>query len=76
MKNSTNKKINKANEINKRYALVLDILDALESGRYTGNLDIYWCGNSISWLWKWKKITAEEKDILCERVIALCNCYK
>lgn len=63
----------KTNEINKRYALVLDTLDRLERGQYTGSLDVYWCGDSIAWLWKWKKITAEEKDALCERVIALCN---
>lgn len=63
----------KTEKINKRYALVLDTLDRLERGMYTGNLDIYWCGNSIDWLWKWKKITRAEMESLCDRVIALCN---
>lgn len=62
-----------ADKISKRYKLVLDTLDRLERGMYTGDFDIYWCGDSIAWLWKWKKITAEEKDMLCDRVIALCN---
>lgn len=61
------------NEINKRYTLVLKTLDRLERGIYTGSMDIYWVGDSISWLWKWKKITAEEKDALCNRVIAYCK---
>lgn len=72
MKGKTNK-TSKVNEINKRYALVLDTLDRLERGMYTGGLDVYWCGNSITWLWKFRKITAEEKDALCDRVIALCK---
>ena len=73
MKKVANKKTNKANEINKRYALVLDTLDRLERGMWTGGLDIHWCSDSIVWLWKWRKITAEEKDTLCERVIAYCE---
>lgn len=66
-------KTNKAKDVNKRYVLVLDTLDRLERGQYTGGLDIYWCGDSIAWLWKFRKITAEEKDSLCERVIAYCK---
>ena len=42
---------NKTKEINRRYALVLDTLDRLERGQYTGSLDIYWVGDSICWLW-------------------------
>ena len=67
------KATNKAKEINKRYALVLDTLDKLERGLYTGGLDIHWVGDSIGWLWKWKKITTDEKDVLCDRVIAYCK---
>ena len=65
---------NKTNEINKRYALVLKTLDRLERGMYTGSLDIHWVSDSITWLWKWKKITKEELDVLCDRVIVLYNC--
>ena len=60
MKKQVNKKTNKSdkeNGIHKRHALVLKTLDALERGMYTGGLDIHWCGDSIGWLWKWKKIT-------------------
>lgn len=64
---------NKTYKINKRYALVLDTLNRLERGQYTGSLDIYWIGDSIDWLWKWKKITRAEMESLCDRVIALCN---
>lgn len=61
----------KAEEINKRYALVLNTLDALERSQYTGGLDLYWCVCSIDWLWKWKKITKVEFDALCDRVMDL-----
>lgn len=30
---------------------------------------IDWICNRISWCWKWKKITEEEKDNFCERII-------
>lgn len=63
----------KTNKINKRYALVLDTLDRLERGMYTGGLDIHWVGDSIGWLWKWKKITRAEMEDLCNRVIAYCK---
>ena len=66
-----NTKNNQSKEINKRYALVLNTLERLEKRQYSG-LDVHWCANSIDWLWKWKKITVEEKDLLCKRVIALC----
>ena len=55
----------------KRYKLLLKILDKLERGLYTGGLDSYWCSETISWLWKWRKITEKEKNELCERVINL-----
>ena len=71
-KTKTNK-INSTNEINKRHALVLDTLYRLERGMWTGNLNIHWCGDSIAWLWKWKKITKEEMESLCDRVIAYCK---
>lgn len=70
MKNSSKtNKTNKENGINKRYALVLKTLDRLERGMYTSGLDIHWVSDSISWLWKWKKITKEEMESLCDRVI-------
>lgn len=70
MKKATNKKTDKTKGINRRYALVLDTLDCLETNKYTG-LDLFWCLCSIDWLWKWKKITKAEFDALCERVMIL-----
>lgn len=64
---------NNADKINKRHTLVLKTLDKLERGQYTGSLDIHWVADSITWLWKWKKITREEMEALCDRVIAYCN---
>lgn len=28
-----------------------------------------WCAARVDWAWKWKKITATEKDELCDRII-------
>ena len=57
----------------KRYKLLLKILDKLERGLYTGGLDSYWCSETISWLWKWRKISKEEMHNLCDRVFELHN---
>lgn len=55
----------------KRYKLLLKTLDALELGQYTGGLNASWCSDTICWLWRFRKITKEEKDALCNRVINL-----
>lgn len=60
---------NKANT-NKRYNLLVETIERLERGQYTG-LDVFWCCDSIDWLWKWRKITEEEMHSLCDRVIAI-----
>lgn len=69
-------KSNKAKETKDmyRYKLLIKNLDRLERS-LRAEVDIHWCSNTISWLWKWKKITKEEADILCERVIDLCSYY-
>lgn len=54
----------------KRYKLLLETLDALERRKYTG-LDIHWCCDTITWLWRFRRITKEEKDLLCSRAISL-----
>lgn len=33
--------------------------------------DMSWISDRIDWCWKWKKITKEQKDELCERTISL-----
>lgn len=58
------------NKNNKRYELLIETIERLEQGKYTG-LDVHWCCDSISWLWKWRKITEEQKDSLCDRMIAI-----
>lgn len=55
----------------RRYELLLMTLDALELGKYTGGLDASWCSDTICWLWQFRKISKEEKDALCDRVINL-----
>ena len=57
--------------LHKRHILLLNTLNNLERGLYTGGLDSYWCSETISWLWKWRKISEEEMQALCNRVIAL-----
>jgi hypothetical protein len=57
-------------KLNRRYLLVLETLDRLERGMYSG-LDAHWCSDSIGWLWKWKKINQTQMHELCDRVIAL-----
>lgn len=59
-----------------RYDILLDTLDKLERNKYTGGLDTGWCSNTICWLWKWRKITKEEMESLCNRVIILIECGK
>lgn len=59
-----------------RHELLLDTLDRLELNKYTGGLDIHWCSDTICWLWKWRKITKEEMESLCDRVIILMECGK
>lgn len=55
-----------------KHKLLLDTLDKLEQGKYTG-LDAHWCCKTIDWLWKWRKITEDELNSLCYRVIALMS---
>ena len=54
-----------------RHKLLLETLDRLEQGKYTSGLDIHWCCDTISWLWKWRKITEEEMNLLCDRAISI-----
>ena len=57
-----------------RYERLLDTIDRLENNKYTGGLDSGWCADTIVWLWKWRKITREEMESLCDRVTALMEC--
>lgn len=70
------KKSNKAKKSDRlyRYNLLIDTIERYENFKYVPReLSIDWCCDSIAWLWKWRKITAEEKDSLCERMISIMN---
>lgn len=73
MKNKTNK----AGMENKRYNLLIDTIKRYENFKYVPReLSIGWCCDCIDWLWKWRKITEEEMEILCNRMIAIMQMYK
>lgn len=65
-------KIKNIKDICYRYKLLIKTLDRLERGLWTA-VDIHWCSDTITWLWKWRKITEEEMNVLCNRVIAILN---
>lgn len=44
-------------------------LSEYENFKPVKQYSIDWICNRISWCWKWKKITKEEKDNFCERII-------
>lgn len=52
------------------YQKINDALNRLENGYYAIH-DASWCASRIDWAWKFRKITREEKDELCDRTIAL-----
>ena len=61
---------------NKRYNLLINTIEKYESFQHVDRaLNIDWCCDSITWLWKWRKITEEEKDSLCNRMIAIMKMY-
>lgn len=66
----------KQNDKTYRYSLLMETIERYENFQYVDRaLSISWCCDSISWLWKWRKITAEEKDSLCDRMIAIMKMY-
>ena len=55
-----------------RYNLLIDTIERYENFKYVSSgLDTGWCCDSIAWLWKWRKITKEEMESLCDRMIAI-----
>ena len=51
------------------YSQINDALIAYEDYRPYKPYPIDWICNRIDWCWKWKKITAQQKDELCDRII-------
>lgn len=67
----------KTDKVCKRYNLLLDTIDRYENFKYVPReLSISWCNDSICWLWKWRKISREEMESLCERMIAVMAMYR
>lgn len=66
----------KQNNKTYRYNLLMETIERYESFKPVDRtLSISWCCDSINWLWKWRKITAEEKNSLCDRMIAIMQIY-
>lgn len=67
----------KSDNVCKRYNLLIDTIERYENFKYVDReLSISWCCDSIVWLWKWRKITEEEKDSLCNRMISIMEMHK
>lgn len=65
------------NNTNKRYNLLINTIERYESFKYVDRtLSIGWCCDSITWLWKWRKITKDEMESLCDRMITIMKMYK
>ena len=67
-----------ANSTNKlyRYHLLIDTIEKYENFKYVpSNLNFGWCCDTITWLWKWKKISEEEMESLCDRMVVIMNMY-
>lgn len=51
------------------YSEIDQALTRLERGLYPIR-SIDWVTERIDWCWKWRKITREQLELLCDRVIA------
>lgn len=50
-------------------------LDRLENFKYATH-DIDWCCDRIAWCWKFRHISNEQKDELCDRAIHVLDLYR
>ena len=55
--------------MNKFYNEIDEALQPYENYKPYHTRDIEWISNRISWCWKWRKITKEQMEELCDRVI-------
>lgn len=53
--------------MNKFYNEIDKALQSYENYKPYHARKIEWITNRISWCWKWKKISKEQMEILCER---------
>lgn len=55
--------------MNKFYNEIDEALQSYENYKPYHIRDIEWISNRISWCWKWRKITKEQMEELCDRAI-------
>ena len=55
--------------MNKFYNEINEALQSYENYKPYHIRDIEWISNRISWCWTWRKITKEQMEELCDRVI-------
>ena len=55
--------------MNKFYNEIDEFLHFYDNYKPYHTRDIEWISNRISWCWKWRKITKEQMEELCDRVI-------
>jgi hypothetical protein len=55
--------------MNKYYNEIAKALQSYENYKPYHTKNIEWISNRISWCWKWRKITEEQMEELCDRVI-------
>ena len=53
--------------MNKFYDEIDKTLQSYEDYKPYHTRKIEWITNRISWRWKWKKISKEQMEVLCER---------
>lgn len=63
---NSKKKVKKVKKT--EYEKISEVLDRLELCKYSLQ-DSYWCANRISWAWKFRKITEDQKNELVDRTI-------
>lgn len=57
----------------KEYRKIKNRIDALRIGSVRFMEDAGWCSDRIVWAYRFKKITEQQKDELCDRMIELFN---
>ena len=57
--------------MNKYYSEIDKALQSYENYKPYHTHNIEWISNRISWCWKWRKITKEQMEELCDRVIKI-----
>ena len=57
--------------MNKYYEEINKALSSYEEYKAYHPYKLEWITDRIDWCWKWRKITEEQKNELCDRVISI-----